>query len=86
MEFPLQLSMRRPIQTRQTVFLVTFLILSALLVAAQSDAGNSAQALSLSGDIEGIHDPSIIKDGNTWYVFSTRTGDPSQGELPIHCS
>ena len=33
----------------------------------------------------GVHDPSMIKAGNTWYVFSSggRTDGP---QLPIHCS
>lgn len=44
------------------------------------------QALKLSGDIEGIHDPAIIKQGDTWYLFSTRTSHIEEGELPIHCS
>lgn len=44
------------------------------------------QALSLAGDVEGAHDPSIIKEGNTWYLFGTATEHPREGELPIRCS
>jgi arabinan endo-1,5-alpha-L-arabinosidase len=43
-------------------------------------------ALKVEGDVEGTHDPSIIKDGKTWYLFGTATGRQRQGELPIRCS
>lgn len=57
-----------------------------ILPSPRATAATGAQAMPLQGDIQGIHDPSIIKDGDTWYVFSTRTGDAGEGELPIHCS
>lgn len=42
-------------------------------------------ALHLSGDFWGTHDPSIIKAGNTWYVFATgRTA--AGGQFQIRCS
>lgn len=34
----------------------------------------------LSGDVRQVHDPSIIKDGDTYYLFSTRAG------IAIRCS
>src|ERR1044072_2227515 len=34
----------------------------------------------LQGDIRQVHDPSIIKDGDTFYLFSTRAG------IAIRCS
>jgi arabinan endo-1,5-alpha-L-arabinosidase len=39
----------------------------------------------LSGNYPNTHDPSIAKDGDTWYVFATsaRHGD---GQFPIRCS
>lgn len=42
--------------------------------------------IQLAGDVEYTHDPSIIKDGNTWYVFGTNNGPQRTGELPIRCS
>lgn len=42
--------------------------------------------MQLSGDAQGTHDPSIIKQGSTWYVFSTTTGRGATGQLPIRCS
>ena len=34
-------------------------------------AGDLPQALTLTGEFQGTHDPSIIKQGNTYYVFAT---------------
>src|SRR5512132_30452 len=41
---------------------------------------NSPPSLELRGDIRQVHDPSIIKSGDTYYVFSTRAG------ISIRCS
>jgi arabinan endo-1,5-alpha-L-arabinosidase len=57
-----------------------------LLVTASSVAQHSPSVIQLRGDIEYTHDPSIIKDGNTWYVFGTNNGPERTGELPIRCS
>jgi arabinan endo-1,5-alpha-L-arabinosidase len=43
------------------------------------------QAYSLSGDVAGTHDPSIIKEGKTWYVFATGKA-PGGGQLAVRCS
>jgi arabinan endo-1,5-alpha-L-arabinosidase len=40
---------------------------------------------TLSGDILGTHDPSIIKEGKTWYVFATGKA-PGGGQLAVRCS
>ncbi len=29
------------------------------------------QVLELDGDVSGVHDPSVIKEANTYYVFCT---------------
>ena len=64
-----------------------FSLLSGLLLAAMSAfAQHTATVIPLTGDVEHTHDPSIIKDGNTWYVFSTNNGPERFGELPIRCS
>jgi arabinan endo-1,5-alpha-L-arabinosidase len=44
------------------------------------------EIIAVSGDIEYVHDPSIIRDGNTWYEFGTANGPHRDGELPIRCS
>jgi arabinan endo-1,5-alpha-L-arabinosidase len=40
---------------------------------------------SLSGDYERTHDPSIIKAGDTWYVFATGRA-PGGGQIAMRCS
>ncbi len=45
-----------------------------------------AQIIPTSGDTEFVHDPAIMKDGDTWYLFSTVTGPERKGEIPIRCS
>ncbi len=52
---------------------------------AKSDS-TSPHAFKLEGDVEFTHDPTIIKDGDTWYLFSTGNGPDRKGELPIRCS
>ena len=58
------------------------LCLSLILFAAA--AGNqelsSGRTQPLQGDIRQVHDPTIIKDGDTFYLFSTRAG------ISIRCS
>jgi arabinan endo-1,5-alpha-L-arabinosidase len=43
------------------------------------------RAYKLTGDQAGTHDPSIIKDGSTWYVFASGK-DSNGGHVPIRCS
>jgi arabinan endo-1,5-alpha-L-arabinosidase len=43
------------------------------------------QAFVLSGDYPITHDPSIAREGNTYYVFAT-TSNPAEGQFPIRCS
>jgi arabinan endo-1,5-alpha-L-arabinosidase len=54
---------------------------------AQAASSSKAQVVHVEGDVAGTHDPSIAKEGDTWYVFGTRT-DPKieTGQLPIRCS
>lgn len=52
----------------------------------QATPESTPHAINLSGDIKYTHDPSIAKDGDTWYVFSTANGPNRKGELPIRCS
>ncbi len=59
---------------------------AALPVPAQQSDSLAPQAFEVRGDVAGTHDPSIAKDGDTWYLFATATGPNHQGELPIRCS
>jgi arabinan endo-1,5-alpha-L-arabinosidase len=70
------------------------LILSALLALifgakttpAQPSDSVVPHAFQVDGDVSGTHDPSIIKDVDTWYLLATATGPNHKGELPIRCS
>ena len=59
-------------------------VLSVVLLASCSRSYAQAirwpPALELDGDIRQVHDPTIIKEGQTYYLFSTRTG------ISIRCS
>lgn len=67
-------------------FRLVLVISLFLLMITPAFAAHSPSSLSLSGDVEYTHDPSIIKDGETWYLFSTNNGPERAGELPIRCS
>jgi arabinan endo-1,5-alpha-L-arabinosidase len=47
--------------------------------------GQTPQAFTLSGDYATTHDPSIGRQGSTYYVFAT-TSNAAEGQLPIRCS
>ena len=58
---------------------------AAVLLQASSASPQKPHIFNLSGDVAGTHDPSIAKDGSTWYVFATgRT--PSGGQFAARCS
>jgi arabinan endo-1,5-alpha-L-arabinosidase len=64
-----------------------FLAFSLLTIApARSQKNNAPQVVHVEGDVEYTHDPSIAKDGDTWYLFGTANGPVRHGELPIRCS
>jgi arabinan endo-1,5-alpha-L-arabinosidase len=56
-----------------------------LSLLANSGWCQSPRALSLSGDYPITHDPSIAKEGKTYYVFAT-TSKSEEGQFPIRCS
>jgi arabinan endo-1,5-alpha-L-arabinosidase len=57
-------------------------IAAAPLVAASEST--QPEVLALSGDISPIHDPAIIRAGDTYYVFATNRF--AQKLVPIFCS
>jgi arabinan endo-1,5-alpha-L-arabinosidase len=62
------------------------LSLAALtLLLTPSPFCQEPHAFTLSGDYPITHDPSIAREGNTYYVFAT-TSKPSEGQFPIRCS
>jgi arabinan endo-1,5-alpha-L-arabinosidase len=63
----------------------TVLTFCAVMLAASSGWSQSPHVYNLSGDVAWTHDPSIAKDGDTWYVFATgktREGGP----FAVRCS
>src|SRR5579875_3230343 len=60
------------------------LAVAALLLAC-SGVAQQPQALTLSGAVAFTHDPSIAKDGDTYYVFATGKA-PDGGQFPVRCS
>ena len=62
--------------------LVAWLVLSAASAAA---AGREPEVLRLTGDVEGVHDPAITKQKDTYYVFSTG-GGRGAGIIPVRTS
>ena len=59
------------------------LLMAAGLTAAARSAGPAL--LELEGDVDGVHDPVVIRDKGTYHVFSTG-GRPDTGVVPIRCS
>jgi arabinan endo-1,5-alpha-L-arabinosidase len=70
---------------RPVVACLAFLV-ATVFAAGANLAAQTPHALKLEGDIEYTHDPSIAKDGDTWYLFGTANGPNRKGELPIRCS
>lgn len=60
------------------VLLAPHVVIGGVVVVGQ-DAGAS-RAFELRGDIRHVHDPSVIREGDTYYLFSTRAG------LSVRCS
>ena len=56
-----------------------------LLGSAVTEGAQEPHAYPLQGDFWFTHDPSIAKDGPTYYVFATGKA-PGGGQLPLRCS
>lgn len=68
-------------------FLYSLVVLLTLISAVPGlRAAEHPEVIAVTGDTEYVHDPSIIKDGSTWYEFGTANGPNRDGELPIRCS
>lgn len=69
-------------------FFVSCILLAALSLLGSSCGGNEAvrapRMLELTGDL-GVHDPVIIKEDDTYYVFATG-GRRGRGYVPVLCS
>jgi arabinan endo-1,5-alpha-L-arabinosidase len=76
---------RNLVRSLLLVSVLPLYILTLSNLRAQT-ATATAQVIPVDGEVQGAHDPSIIQDGDTWYVFGTATEHPRDGELPIRCS
>src|ERR1022692_4006907 len=67
--------------------LSAIVLAGSLLAQAPGEvtASKNPEVLTLTGDVENVHDPVIMKDGDTYYVFCTG-GRPGQGVIPIRTS
>ena len=61
----------------KAVFCLTVLLIPLVATGQRAPSG---QLSELRGDVRQVHDPTIIKDGDTFYLFSTRAG------LAVRCS
>jgi arabinan endo-1,5-alpha-L-arabinosidase len=75
-------SQQRFFSTINFAFVAIWLTFSLVPAASSLSA---QQALTLDGDVAFAHDPSIARDGNTYYVFATGKA-PGGGQLPLRCS
>jgi len=57
---------------------------TALALSAYAAPG-VPEVLQLSGDIEGVHDPVLIRQDDTYYVFCTG-GRAGEGMIPVRSS
>ncbi len=60
--------------------LLNRILIATFLLLAGTCAGFSQTRVVISGDIVDVHDPTVIKEKNTFYLFSTRAG------ISVRCS
>jgi arabinan endo-1,5-alpha-L-arabinosidase len=85
----LRIAMKKRTTRRVVLFtniVSIFLFLAIENIEARPAASPAPQVIGVKGDVQGTHDPSIIQDGNTWYLFATTTERNPSGEIPIRCS
>ncbi len=70
---------------RSRVHSVALTLLTIWFFAISSSRAQAPRAFTPAGDVVGTHDPSIFKQGNTWYVFATGFA-PGGGQFAIRCS
>jgi arabinan endo-1,5-alpha-L-arabinosidase len=74
--------------TRRLI-LICYPFLFAVMVVGMSCRSTTVQkepeVLRLEGDLR-VHDPVIIREGDTYYIFSTGGGRRSGGIIPMRCS
>jgi arabinan endo-1,5-alpha-L-arabinosidase len=69
----------------QATCLAASLMLGAFFGMPSSAPSGEQEVLSLEGDVAGVHDPAVIKEAGTYYLFCTG-GRAGQGVIPIRTS
>ena len=67
------------------ILAIAITIGAAATVSIEPGAAAFQEVLQLDGDVAPVHDPAVIKEGNTYYVFCTG-GRSGQGVIPIRTS
>jgi len=67
------------------ILAIAITIGAAAAVSIEPGAAAFQEVLQLDGDVAPVHDPAVIKEGNTYYVFCTG-GRSGQGVIPIRTS
>lgn len=62
-----------------------YVVLSLFALTTSVCSAQNPHVFTLSGDVAGTHDPSIMKEGKTWYVFATGKA-PGGGQFAVRCS
>jgi arabinan endo-1,5-alpha-L-arabinosidase len=75
------MNIRLHLRTSEAVMLMLSVAASAAAFAQSNEPG-APQALALSGEYEGTHDPSIAFDRGTYYVFATGAVHPDGPVAP----
>ncbi len=69
----------------RSMFVVVLTLSSGCGLATARGPARTPEVLALEGDVSPVHDPAVIKHGDTWYVFVTG-GRPGEGIIPIFTS
>jgi arabinan endo-1,5-alpha-L-arabinosidase len=76
-----------PIRITSAILKVALaLTFAAGMACGQTQSIQLPRVLKVEGDVKYVHDPSIIKENHTWYLFGTVNGPDRKGELSIRCS
>src|SRR5438046_3223311 len=78
------MAMKIAIESRSLA--MAMLLAAAAASKCQTPPQGTSSVIHVEGDVDGVHDPSIIKQADTWYLFGTVTEKISPGQLPIRCS
>src|SRR4026209_1131676 len=77
--------MRRLLSTAVVVASIAAVFAGERSEASREPMPRPQEVLSLTGDVSGVHDPAVIKEGNTYYLFSTG-GRSGEGIIAIRTS